>query len=237
MTGPGARRRLLTSHRPFPPLGLPRVTGEGVNTQDWLAGLLARPLADPLDWDSYSVTMAEQTWKAVWSEIEVSQAYDDGLELGLRLLQATQQHREKLNPRVYASYQMRLYRSILSMLDKAERWDAYLLTWDAILTQTNLCLSVRRDATEGNPALAAFVRAPDGGLGVGQRPYGAVRPARIDVHFLHTQLGRKAVVERRLAQAQYPTRVSPPRSRGPVALTAKDIERRLLQAGGVAGAP
>lgn len=208
-----------------------------LNTQDWLARLLARPLADPLDWESYSVTMAESTWKALWDEIEVSQAYDDGLELGLRLLQATRQHREQLNARVYASSQIRLYRSILGMLDKAERWDAYLHTWEAILTQTDLCLSLKGDAIESNPALAALVRRPDGGLGLGVRPYGAPRPARMDVHFLHTQLGRKAVVVRRLAQEQHRTPSSPPRPDGRATLTAKDIEQRLMQAGDVADGP
>lgn len=208
-----------------------------MTTQDWLARLLARPQADPLDWDSYSVTMAEPTWRAIWGEIEASQAYDDGLELGLRLLQATQEHRERLTPRVYGSNQMRLYRSILSMLDRAERWDAYLHTWDAILTHTDLCLSLKGDMIDSNPALAAFVRRPDGELGVEHRPYGAVRPARIDVHFLHTQLGRKAVVARKLAQQQDPTRGPLPQSSGPVALTMKDIERRLIQVRGVASAP
>jgi hypothetical protein len=208
-----------------------------LNTQDWLARLLARPLADPLDWESYSVTMAESTWKALWEEIEVSQAYDDGLELGLRLLQATRQHRERLNERVFASSQIRLYRSILAMLDKAERWDAYLHTWETILTQTDLCLSLKGDSIEGNPALAALVRRPGGGLGVEMRPYGAPRPTRIDVHFLHTQLGRKAVVVRRLAQEQHRTPSSPPRPDGPVSLTAEDIEQRLKQAGGIAGGP
>lgn len=206
-----------------------------MNTQDWLARLLSRPEADPLDWDSYSVTMAEPTWRAVWGEIEANQAYDDGLELGLRLLQATQKHRERLSPRVYGSSRMRLYRSILSMLDRAARWDAYLHTWDAILTHTDLCLSLKGDAVDGNPALAAFVRRPDGGLGVEHHPYGAARPARIDVHFLHTQLGRKAMVVRRLAQQQHPTRGSQPQSHSSVVLTTKDIERRLIQAGGVAG--
>jgi hypothetical protein len=222
--------------------GYPRRHHQGqqekpLNTQDWLARLLARPPADPLDWESYSVTMAEPTWKALWGEIEASQAYDDGLELGLRLLQATQEHRDKLNSRAYGLSQMRLYRSILAMLHKAERWDAYLHTWDAILTQTNLCLSLKEDAIEGNRALAALVRRPDGGLGVEQRPYGVARSARIDVHFLHTQLGRKAVVARKLAQEQNRPPSSASRSRGPGSLTTKDIERRLMQAGGVAGEP
>jgi hypothetical protein len=177
--------------------------------------------------------MAEPTWKAVWAEIESSEAYDDGVELGLRLLHATRQHRDRLNARAYASSRIRLYRSILSMLDKAERWEAYLLAWDAILAETDLCLSLKGDAAENNPALAPLVRRPDGELGAAPRPYGAARPARIEVHFLHTQLGRKAVVARRFAEEQ---RAASSRSvpSGAVALTADDIQRRLTNGRGAA---
>jgi hypothetical protein len=31
-----------------------------MNIQDWLAQLLSRPAADPLDWESYCVTMGMQ---------------------------------------------------------------------------------------------------------------------------------------------------------------------------------
>jgi len=187
-------------------------------------------LGDPLDWDDYSLTMAEPTWSAVWTEIQAGQAYGDGLELGLRLLQATRQHRERLTARVYAASQIRLYRSILSMLDKAGRWEAYLRAWDAILARTDLCLNVKGDAAADNPALAAFVRRPDGGLGVAQLPYGMARPVRLDVHFLHTLLGRRAVILRRVAQAQGRPPSSLPDASGSIALTDEEIQR-LLQAG------
>jgi hypothetical protein len=114
--------------------------------------------------------MSEPTWKAVWTEIETSQAYDDGVELGLRLLHAARQHQARVKARAYAASRIRLYRSILSMLDKAGRWEAYLLAWDAILTETDLCLSLRADVAENDPALAALVRRPDGRLGAAPRP-------------------------------------------------------------------
>ena len=52
--------------------------------------------------------------------------------MGFRLLQATQHHRVQLGGRGYQSNQVLLYRSILSMLDKADRWDAYLAAWETI---------------------------------------------------------------------------------------------------------
>ena len=102
-----------------------------MNIQDWLSQLLSRPEADPLDWESYCVTMDDATWKALWRDIDATEAYEDGLEAGLRLLQATQQHRVKLGGRGDQANQILLYRSILLMLDKADRWDAYLAVWEA----------------------------------------------------------------------------------------------------------
>jgi hypothetical protein len=103
-----------------------------MNIQEWFTHLLSRPAADPLDWESYSVTMDDSTWKALWRDIDATHAYEDGLEAGLRLLQATQQHRGQLGQRGYQGNQVLLYRSILAMLDKADRWDAYLAAWEII---------------------------------------------------------------------------------------------------------
>lgn len=35
-----------------------------MNIQEWLTHLLARPGADPVDWESYCVTMADSTWES-----------------------------------------------------------------------------------------------------------------------------------------------------------------------------
>lgn len=201
-----------------------------MNIQDWLTHLLARPAADPLDWESYCVTMGDATWKALWRDIDATQAYEDGLEAGFRLLQATQQHRVRLGPGGYRSNQILLYRSILSMLDKADRWDAYLAAWETIWAQTSECLPVRGDALMGGDLrLAPFVRRADGGFGVPPLPYGAPFPKTIAVHFLYPQLRRKTLIERRLAQARAGKLLSERRPVGRDALTAEEIQARLAQ--------
>jgi hypothetical protein len=198
--------------------------------QEWLTQLLSRPTADPLDWESYCVTMDDSTWKALWRDIDATQAYEDGLEAGFRLLHATQQHRVRLGGRGYQSNQVLLYRSILSMLDKADRWDVYLAAWETIRAQTSECLPVRGDALMGGDLrLAPFVRRADGGFGAPPLPYGASFPKTIAVHFLYPQLHRKTLIERKLAQERAGKRVSERRPLGRDALTAEQIQSRLAQ--------
>ncbi|MEI8188249.1 MAG: hypothetical protein WCI75_00845 [candidate division NC10 bacterium] len=201
-----------------------------MNIQDWLIRLLSRPAADPLDWESYRVTMESATWKALWQEIDGSQAYEDGLDVGFRLLEATQQHRARLSPRGYQTNQILLYRSILSMLDKADRWDTYLAAWETIWAQANRDLTVRGDAQAmDDPRHAPFVRRADDGLDATSPP----KP--VAMHFLYTQLRRKALIERRLVQESAGKLVSDRRPVGRNALTTEEVRSRLARIGKSAG--
>ncbi len=200
--------------------------------QDWLTRLLALRAAEPLDWDTFSVTMHDATWKALWRDVDATQAYDDGLEVGLRLLQATQHHRAQLGERGYQAYRILCYRSILEMLDKADRWDVYLAVWEIIRTQTNHCLPGRGDTlTLHDAQYMSFVRRDDGGFGVPAFPSGVRPPKTIAVHFLYSQVHRKAVIERKLAQEQAGKRMAQRRAVGPGALAAEAIQARLATVG------
>ena len=199
-----------------------------MNIQEWLTQLVSRPASDPLDWESYFVTMGGATWKALWRDIEDTQAYEDGLEAGLRLLRATQQHRVKLGPRGYESNQVLIYRRILAMLDKADRWDEYLVAWQTILAQSNHCLTLRgRALMDEGPRLEPFVRRTDGGFGIPPLQYGASPPQTIAVHFLHTQLRRKTMIERKAEHVRAGRPVAHRRPSGRDALTAEEIQSRL----------
>ena len=201
-----------------------------MNVQEWLSQLLSRSMEDPLDWESYRVTMDNATWKPLWREIDAAEAYDDGLEAGLRLLRATQQHRGQLGEREYQTNQILLYRGILSMLDKADRWDTYLEAWESIWVHTTQCrLQKGNTLRDDGPRLAPFVRRADGGFGVPPLAFGMPTPATIAVHFLYPQLRRKTLIERKLAQARTGTLLSERRPVGRDALTAEDIQVRLAQ--------
>ena len=207
-----------------------------MNIQDWLTQLLSHPAADPLDWESYRVTMESATWKALWQEIDGSQAYEDGLEVGFRLLEATQQYRTQLSPRGYQANQILLYRSILSMLDKADRWDTYLAAWETIWAQANQDLTVRGDAQAmSDPRHAPFMRQADDGPDSTPSPYDTPPPKVVAMHFLYTQLRRKALIERRLAQELAGKLVSTRRPVGRNALTTEEIRSRLARIGESAG--
>jgi hypothetical protein len=201
-----------------------------VNVQEWLSQLLSRSMEDPLDWESYRVTMDNATWKPLWREIDAAEAYDDGLEAGLRLLRATQQHRGQLGEREYQAHQILLYRGILSMLDKADRWDTYLAAWESIWAHTSQCRLQKGDTLrDDGPRLAPFVRRADGGFGVPPLAYGMPAPATIAVHFLYPQLRRRTLIERKLAQARTGTLLSERRPVGRDALTTEEIQVRLAQ--------
>ncbi len=210
------------------PVPIDTAQEDPMTIQEWLAQLLSRPAADPIDWETYRVTMDDSTWKTICREIDTTQAYDDGLEAGLRLLQAAQVHRERLGGRGYQADQILLYRSVLSMLDKAERWEAYLAAWETIRAHTTHCLPVKGKALlEDGPRLAPFVRRSDGGFGIPPLPYGAAPPITIDVHFLHTELRRKALIEKRMARARAGTLVSDRQPLDREALTREEIQERL----------
>jgi hypothetical protein len=201
-----------------------------MNIQDWLTQLLARSAADPLDWESYSVTMETATWTALWRDIDATQAYDDGLEVGLRLLQATHQHRSQLRPTEYHARQVKLYGRILAMLDKADRWEAYLAVWETIRAHTTHCVPARGHAlTVTDPSVAAFVQRADGGFGVPPLQYGMSLPTPIAVHFLARYLRRKTLIERKLTQERTARLVTARRPRGRNALPLEAIQARLAQ--------
>lgn len=201
-----------------------------MNIQEWLTRLLAAPGAEPLNWDTFSVTMQDATWKALWRDIDATQAYDDGLEVGLRLLQATQHHRAQLGERGYQANQILCYRSVLEMLDKADRWDVYLAAWETIRTRTSHCLPGRGDTlTLHDPQYMSFVRRDDGGFGVPPLPYGVRPPKTIAVHFLYPQVHRKVLIERKLAQERAGKRTAERRPVGPGALAGEAIQARLAE--------
>jgi len=203
-----------------------------MNIQDWLTQLLARPAADSLDWEGYSVTMEAATWKALWRQIDATQAYDDGLEAGFRLLQATHRHRSQLRSKDYHARQVLLYGSILSMLDKADRWEAYLAAWEMIRTHTRHCVPAKRHTLRvTDPLVAAFVQRADGGFGVPLLENGMSLPEPSAVHFLVRHLRRKMLIERKLEQERTGRLMVDRRPMGRNALTVEAIQARLAQLG------
>jgi hypothetical protein len=116
------------------------------------------------------------------------------------------------------------------MLDKADRWDTYLAAWETIWAQASRDLTVKGDAQAmGDPRHTPFMRRADDGLDV------TPPPKAVAMHFLYTQLRRKALIERRLAQESAGKLVSARRPVGRNALTTEEIRSRLARIGESAG--
>ncbi len=74
-----------------------------MNIQEWLPHLLARPAADPLDWESYCVTMGDSTrGKALWRDIDATQAYEDGR--ACPLLPTPSQDADRIGSKIWGLY-------------------------------------------------------------------------------------------------------------------------------------
>jgi hypothetical protein len=195
--------------------------------QDWLSDVLAATM--PLDWERYRVTMEAATWKALWADVEATHGYEDGVEATLRLLEATQVHRAQLGAKAAEARAILLYRTLLTMLDKADRWETYLAVWETLGAHPHPCVPMKADrVADGGARFTPFVQRADGGFGAGPRPCGIPPPPVVAVHFLHTHARRKAMIERKLRQA----RTDPSATARPVglhALSTEAIQRRLAQ--------
>ena len=195
--------------------------------QDWLSEVLAA--TEPLDWERYRVTMDAVTWKALWTDVEATQGYEDGVEAALRLLEATQAHRAQLGTKAVEARAILLYRTLLTLLDKADRWETYLAVWETLWAHPQLCVPMKGNrVAEGGSRLTPFVQRPDGRFGATPSPYGVPAPNIVAVHFLHTSSRRKAVIERKLLQARTDP-FATARPVGPNALSTEAIQRRLAQ--------
>lgn len=173
-------------------------------------------------------------WSAIVQSFIATRAYGDGLEAAFRLLEAVERFRDPLGVRAYRGHRIALYLFLLTMLDKADRWEAYLAAWDSIRIHADLWLPYSADALAVHgPRLASFVRRAKGACGVSlaaQHPATArprAHPSVIRVHFLYVQLHRKELIERKLARQRAGDKMGNLRHATRGTLTAEEIRQRL----------
>ncbi len=82
--------------------------------------------------------MSYPMWNYLMQAVLRTRSYEEGLDGGLLLLSYTEQCRQSLPEREYRSNLIKLYRFILLMLDKLDRWEEYIAVWESIRANTTL---------------------------------------------------------------------------------------------------
>ena len=131
--------------------------------------------------------MEAWTWTCLFQAVRETRSYEAGLDAGLLLLRVAERHHARLSRREFAAHRKQLYWFILEMLDRLDRWEAYLATWARVRARTGYAYRVGREARQQHGAqLTPFILREDA--------HG------LTVHFLWLTRYRKAVIERKVAR-------------------------------------
>ena len=124
------------------------------------------------DLHTYRSIMEAETWAGLLHAVRDTRSYEAGLDASLLLLRVTDLHQALLSRRECAVHRKWLYWGVLEMLDRLDRWDAYLETWARVRARTTYALTVHPSARQRpGAALTPYVLREDargrGGLEVG----------------------------------------------------------------------
>lgn len=144
-------------------------------------------LRGALDLDTLRSILRYPTWGFVVQAICRTRSYQAGLEGGLLLLRHLESDRDQLSKEEFERCWQTLASHHLNMLDKLDRWEEYLETWDNIRSNASMAVTYAKDARESH--------------GGRIDPYVLHEDARtLYVHFLYLGSHRRAVIERKLAR-------------------------------------
>ena len=137
------------------------------------------------DLHTYRTIMGAWTWTALFQAVRDTRSYETGLDAGLLLLRVADHHHAQLSRREAMAHRQQLYWFVLDVLDRLDRWETYLETWEAIRARTAYALAERPHARQryGDALTPYLLREDTRGL---------------RVHFLWLTRFRKAVIERKV---------------------------------------
>ena len=136
------------------------------------------------DLHTYRTIMGAWTWACLFQAVRETRSYEAGLDAGLLLLRVAERHHARLSRREFAAHRQQLYWFILEMLDRLDRWEAYLATWVRVRARTGYADRVGLEARQL--------------YGAQLTPYVLREDARgLTVHFLWMTRYRKGVIERK----------------------------------------
>jgi hypothetical protein len=173
-------------------------------------------IAAELDVDKFQRIM--RAWNFVRQMIDRTREYDTGL-YGVRVLIAfAEKHRHELDDRLGSTYLAFLYFFELDMLDRLDRWNAYLARWDELRSQVHIAFECHADESwwklYGEKARAYLVRQD------GDRAW---------FHFMRGQENRKKLSERKIARAAAGKSTKADQHHPKEELPTEEVERRIAE--------
>ena len=170
------------------------------------------PLQSLSDLSSYRAVMETGTWATLAQAVLATRSYEAGLDAGLLLLRVTALHDEHLTEQERATHRTQLYWFILELLDRLDRWDAYLSLWAYLRAHTTYAHTLQSTARD-DARLAPFMLGEDAG--------------GLQVHFLSLLHARQALIERKLRRQRRGARLGNLRHATQDALSDAEIRERL----------
>ena len=170
------------------------------------------PLTSLSDLSTYRLVMETGTWATLAQAVLATRSYEAGLDAGLLLLRVADLHREDLSHEEYAAHRKHVYWLILELLDRLDRWDAYLSLWAYLRVHTTYALTLQ-SAARDDARLAPFMLGEDAG--------------GLQVHFLWLMQHRKAVIERKLQRQRRGTKLGRVWHANQAELSDAEIRERL----------
>ena len=163
---------------------------------------------------SYRTILRAWTWPWLVEAVRATRSYQAGLDAGLLLLRVAEQHRARLSHQEYTTHRKELYWFILEMLDRLDRWDVYLATWDRVRAHTAYTLMLHPGARQRyGPQLAPFTVGEDA--------------RRLTVHFLWSTVQRKALIARKVERQRRGQKLGNVIHATQDELTTDDLRERL----------
>ena len=172
-----------------------------------------RTLTERLNLSRYRRIMADPTWDFVVQALIATRSSAKGLEAGLQLLRFAEANRERLTPTEFEAHMPRLYAFLLDMLDRADQWEEYLTTWEAIRANTSYALRYNPAAPLAQTTMAPFILRREAGT--------------LLVHFLWLTAYRKAVIERKVEAKRSGRRLGNLRHHPQDELSDQELRRRV----------
>lgn len=151
-----------------------------------LARRLPKFLKGKLNLAQYRRILSYPTWNYLQATIIETRSYEAGLEAFIRLLDFTEKHRESMGKKEYEDNLQRLYLWALSMLDRLDRWEEYLLVWKELRNNAEFSFRLAKPVAQIVPNWESCLLCEEDDW--------------VHLHFLWISARRKALIERKLVR-------------------------------------